>query len=62
MAGSEGGERSVEVRGHEKKHQGKVVHERWVWRLQAVYQETTSRQLASRAFTRMRSSWYAKLP
>src|SRR6266567_6613835 len=50
-----------EVRGHEKKHQGKVVRSQWMWCLRPVCQETTSRQQASRSVTGMCLSCSSKL-
>src|SRR5437588_11272344 len=54
-------EKTREVRGHEKKHQEKVVRGREMWCSRPVGQETTSRQQASRSFSDACSSWSSKL-
>jgi hypothetical protein len=41
----------MEVSGHDKKHQQKVVRERWMRCSRPGGQETTSRQQASRSFS-----------
>jgi hypothetical protein len=41
----------MEVSGHDKKHQQKVVRERWMPCSRPGGQETTSRQQASRSFS-----------
>ncbi len=41
----------MEVRGHDKEHQQKVVRERWMRCLRPIGRETTSRQQASRSFS-----------
>ena len=48
----------MEVRVYDKKHQQKVVRERWMRCSRPVGQETTSRQQASRSFSGMHASWY----
>jgi hypothetical protein len=50
------------ARGHEKKHQGKVVRGEKMWCFQPAGQETTPREQALRTFSDVCASWSSKLP